>query len=194
MFGVNTQNKHVHHNNEIPSMPHIFGPGMWIAYHVLGYNSQDYTDHVYYCKIVRRLNSGIPCHTCREHAKEFTKLNPPESAIVEGDPKCMFRWSCALHNNANLLTGKNIVDWNIMYEKYSTNSPQCTGQCDVEIPTKPGIKPSTKPNQTLINRLTDNTLKIRNNSPKVIVDDSEVDRHVSRNYNHKMYIKNSKKL
>lgn len=183
MFSTVNINRHLHHNNDIPSDPHVFGPGMWISYHILAYNSKTYDEHVIYCKTARYLSSGIPCHTCREHAKEFIKLNPPEKSIVDNDPKCMFRWSCSLHNNANMLTGKSIVDWNIMYDKYASNSPQCTTECAIEsLSSKSKI--STKEN--ILFRM----------PPKVIIDNNinkDADKNVSQHYNHKMYIKNANK-
>lgn len=107
---------------EIPSSPTVFGPGTWFSIHVLAYNSRTTDEQVNYCKMVRIICSSLPCETCRNHATEYIEKNPPEKAI-SNDVKSMFKWSCALHNNANVLTGKPMVDWNIMYDKYSKNAP-----------------------------------------------------------------------
>jgi len=103
--------------------PRKFGPGMWLSIHILAYNAKNKDEQVIYCGLIRTLCSNITCHTCREHAVEFIKSNPPERVINENNTKTMFEWSCKLHNNANKITGASILNWELIYKEYEKNAP-----------------------------------------------------------------------
>jgi len=114
---------------DIPSDPKDWGKGAWVVIHVLAYNAKTRDDQLSFCKQIRIVGTSLPCHTCRKHATEFIKQNPPENDVIDGDEKAMFKYSCKLHNNANKIQGKSMVDWTIMYKKYADNSPKCVGEC-----------------------------------------------------------------
>jgi hypothetical protein len=127
---------------------------------------------------------------CRGHAVDFIGLNPPENVVSDTDIKAMFRWSSALHNNANRLTGKPMVDWNTMYDKYSNNAPACVGDCG----NHPVPVPADSPLPQLPNGV------VGDKAPVMLVHNSKVYRPTIRSspkvipstnqkYNQKLYSK-----
>jgi len=129
------------------------GSGTWYTIHQLAYNSQSIDDQKTYCKNVRIIASGLPCTECRHHAMDYIKINSPEK-YISSDPKSMFKWSCEFHNNANNLTHKSIMDWNVMYDLYSKNAPIYNDSkiSDIKQPRSKAQEINQKIFETLLNK------------------------------------------
>ena len=141
---------------KITDDPKKFGKGMWLSIHVLAYHAKDKDVQINYCSIINTLCSNIPCHTCRNHAMEFIKSNPPQKMIDINNPKAMFEWSCKLHNNANNITGAPMLNWELIYKEYEKNAPVENKKVDLFIKEQ---SPKQKVNEDIYTRIINNIHK-----------------------------------
>ncbi len=80
--------------------PMIFGPGTWIATHVLALVSDQNEDYAFYSLYIYRMVHALPCGQCRKHGVRYIDKYPvPKSGS-------MFNWSIDFHNAVNKRLGK----------------------------------------------------------------------------------------
>lgn len=112
------------------SDPTTFGPGMWYTIHVtaLKIGQDNFLAWIYV------IIDSIPCLTCKTHALEYLKQDPPsgyKDIYNESDGELigMFKWSWKFHNSVNLRLSKPIQDFNTIYKMYSDDSFICSDNC-----------------------------------------------------------------
>lgn len=121
-------------NNSIVTDPKVFGPGMWMTLHILGYNSNTLSQSKNFLYILTPIIKKIPCKKCRIHALLFINETDYGEYMNEKNRQGLyigpFRYVFDMHNNANRLLGKSIMNWREAYSLYDDLETVCIdGPC-----------------------------------------------------------------
>lgn len=124
----------------ISTDPSVWGPGMWLTLHILAFESTSLLRAKLFFPTLISIVSKLPCKQCRTHALEFINKNDykPYLNMKTSNNKHVgpFRYICKLHNNTNILTGKDEIHWMDSYKEYSNISNICDGQCGDNLSTE----------------------------------------------------------
>lgn len=86
-----------------------FGPGCWYTLHMMGARAVDKSKKKAFLELVNLYKNDLFCNECQKHFIEFCILDPPEKYVDKEEGLFLWSWRC--HNNANSLTGKEIVTY-----------------------------------------------------------------------------------
>jgi hypothetical protein len=116
------------------SDPNVFGPGMWMTLHILSYNANTLSQSKNFLYVLKPIIEKIPCKKCRIHALTFIKNKDYNIYIHEksrsGTYIGPFMYVCDMHNNANILLDKSIMNWKEAYQLYDNLEKGCSeGPC-----------------------------------------------------------------
>jgi len=113
------------------SNPVYIGPGGWAILHMSAKRADATSDLRPFVWLVDTYRQGFPCGDCRKHFDEFCTINPPPTIPVrDGQNQDAFRWSWRAHNNANILTGKALLDYETANKWWSQGG--CSSGCSME--------------------------------------------------------------
>ncbi len=124
----------VHRNKLITTDPKVFGPGMWMTFHIMSFNANTLTQSNNFLHLLKPIIEKLPCKECRIHALEFirkTNYNKYKNMRNnEGLYLGPFIYICDMHNNANKLLKKGVISWEKVYSVYNNMELLCTdGPC-----------------------------------------------------------------
>ena len=118
----------------IPANTNVWGPGVWMTLHILSYTSDTLIKAKLFIATLLSIVNNLPCKKCRKHSIDFIKNNNynPYIKLIGSNKKHIgpFKYICKMHNNANKILGKPVINWLQAYEKYSNISEMCDGPCD----------------------------------------------------------------
>ena len=104
------------------SDPLIFGIGIWFSIHIMAAAATTAERKKAFYIFIRTLVAALKCPTCRKHAMEYVKENPPEefpyTTDEEGNDITLFEWSRIFHNVVNKRLGKPEYDFKSVYPIY----------------------------------------------------------------------------
>lgn len=125
--------------------PKIFGPGMWLTLHILGFNSNTEVLAKSFLITLKNILLKLPCKKCREHSLSFienTNYNIySKMTNTSGSYIGPFKYVCDLHNNANNITNNPNISWLKLYHEYNNITNICDGPCsNIETDTEYIIK------------------------------------------------------
>lgn len=120
--------------NIITTDPKVFGPGMWMTLHILGYNSNDLSKAKQFSYTIKSIIEKLPCKKCRNHAIQFINKTKYSNYINQKNRQGLyigpFIYICDMHNNANNLLNKPIISWRESYAIYDNLENICSdGPC-----------------------------------------------------------------
>lgn len=120
--------------NLIDSDPSVWGPGVWMTLHILGFHSNTQDKFKSFIETLNIIISNLPCSKCRDHAMLFIKNTNYNSYLNMRAPNGKllgpFRYICDMHNNANVLLNKSKVSWVDAYKEYERITENgCDGPC-----------------------------------------------------------------
>ena len=106
--------------------PHIFGPYIWAAIHLICLGAPkelDSTLQQKYKAFFELLPSVLPCRNCGKHLAENLQKLPIDNSLTNSSD--LFLWSVKLHNLVNSqLNKKQISDDEA--RKFWSSAPKCT--------------------------------------------------------------------
>ena len=105
------------------SDPRYIGPGSWAILHMAAKRADAISDFKPFLWLVDTYRQGFPCGDCRKHFDEFCTINP---VTVTGRSDAAFHWTWRAHNNANILTKKPVLDYEVV-NKWWTRGGCATG-------------------------------------------------------------------
>lgn len=129
--------------------PKYIGPGVWWFLHSLASEIKNSNDIPCVLFAINTISRKFTCIICRDHFNKFKKNDPPEQYINSLDGLFIWTWKC--HNNANKLSGKNIVDYQTAYNIFYKQDNSCNNCLNIPLITE---------NSTEINNLISPTSSI----------------------------------
>lgn len=130
--------------------PSYTGPGLWVIIHLMALKADTPKKVENFCDFVRFLCDNHMCPNCREHCKEYIKLNPPEkdkntSFNISGNRHHlgMFYWAFIFHNAVNERIGKTKLTLEQAFILYNEEQ-KCDIVCRIEKSNKSKINSSKK--------------------------------------------------
>lgn len=117
--------------------PKYLGPGTWYVLHTMAANAVSKDEKKAFLILVDILKTKLFCKKCQDHFNEFILIDNPSKYI--NTERGLFDWSWRCHNNANQITGKQLMSYEDAVELYY-NTEICTAaNCDEEEKKEPEI-------------------------------------------------------
>lgn len=101
--------------------PKIWGKHSWIFLHsvTLSYpNNPTPRDKINIKKFFTNIGNVLPCHNCRKNYEEHLKDLPLNNKCLESK-ESLVKWLLHFHNKVNESTGKQLITYDELINKYS---------------------------------------------------------------------------
>ena len=133
------------------SDPRYIGPGAWSMLHlaakradVEGHTGRTGPRTSMFLGMVEMYRESFPCGDCRKHFDDFCKINPP--ILSDNKQMSAFHWSWRAHNNANIITGKPPVDFEVADKWWSHSGCESGCGMDSDLSSTQSLNPNSNSN------------------------------------------------
>jgi len=177
-------------NNIIISDPKVWGPGVWMTLHIIGYTSNNLYKAKNFISIITDIISNLPCDKCRKHALGFVREHDFTPYMSMRGPNNLFtgpfKYICDLHNYANKLTGNSTVSWVEAYIEYNNIKKNCDGPC-TDIIEENGMNEENGNNKNNKNNRTSKILDyVDNDNIEITFTNNKNKKHNTSKYKNKL--------
>src|SRR6185437_15307312 len=76
-----------------------WGPGFWLAIHVAAHTFEK--NRKEFITFMNGVAEHIPCIKCRQHCKEYLKLDPLDKLLRDPSPTACLMWTWRFHDAVN---------------------------------------------------------------------------------------------